>query len=139
MNVRKHCHAKLMPLIIAPLDLSLYLLGFCDLNDYTLCCHWTLNLDNYIYIHCDGECFHLHHGFFIDLCNLYHRNHFFTVIFILVIHISIFLSFPIDRFRSICDLCFIIQKLIWFQLIHINMHKVWIDLIQSDQKHSVVW
>jgi hypothetical protein len=71
-------------------------LGFCDLNDYTLCCHWALNLDNYIYIHCDGECFHLHHGFFIDLCNLYHRNHFFMIISILVIHISIFLSFPIE-------------------------------------------
>jgi len=44
--VHNRHHAKLMPLPPAPLDVSLYLLGFQDLKWYALCYHLSLNSNN---------------------------------------------------------------------------------------------
>lgn len=66
-----------------------------------------------------------------DFLNLYNMYCFIMIVLLFVINCNITLSFPIYRCKTFCALCFIIQKLIRFELVHVNKYRVQIKLVDT--------
>jgi len=94
-------------------------------------CHWIWTMFIQIYFHKNLVICCLDFSSIGTICT---TKIFVMMVFVLIMHLNVFLSFPIHWFKSIYGMCFFLQKLIWFQLVHNNKHRVWVKLIQSDKK-----